>query len=109
MSVNALKAIDSAYIIYFSAITVIEITYLTEKEKIPQLALKRLLIALNEPSGNWKIIPIDLDIALSLSEIDRQIVPEMPDRIITATALYLNLPLVTRDTKITASIVNTIW
>jgi predicted nucleic acid-binding protein len=54
-------------------------------------------------------VPIDLEIALSLSEIDRQTVPEMPDRIISATALYLNIPLVTRDTKITASIVKTIW
>lgn len=105
---NALKAIDSADIIYLSAITIIEITHLTEKGKIPQLALDRLLIVLNKPSGNWKIIPIDLDIALTLSKIYRQIVPEMPDRIITATALYLDLPLVTRDTKITASIVNTI-
>ncbi|MGI0481226.1 hypothetical protein ACN4EE_10575 [Geminocystis sp. CENA526] len=55
------------------------------------------------------VIAIDLDIALSLPKIDRQVVPEMPDRIITATALYLNLPLITRDTKITASIVPTIW
>lgn len=39
----------------------------------------------------------------------RQIVPEMPDRIISATALYLNLPLITRDAQIIASIVETIW
>lgn len=109
LSDNALKAIDSADTVYLSAITIIEITYLTEKGKIPQLALDRLLIVLNKSSGNWRIIPIDLDIALTLSKIHRQIVPEMPDRIITATALYLNLPLVTRDTKITASIANTIW
>jgi PIN domain nuclease of toxin-antitoxin system len=35
--------------------------------------------------------------------------PDLPDRIIAATALRLNLPLVTRDRKIQASQVNSIW
>ena len=36
--------------------------------------------------------------------------PDMPDRIITATALAYHLPLVTRDSKIReAGIVRTIW
>ncbi len=33
----------------------------------------------------------------------------MPDRIIAATALHLGLPLVTRDHRIRASSVTTIW
>lgn len=109
LSETARKTIDSASKIYLSSITIIEITYLTEKGRIPELALTRLINALNQVSSNWQVIAIDLDIALSLAKIDRQVVPEMPDRIITATALYLNLPLITRDTKITASIVPTIW
>jgi PIN domain nuclease of toxin-antitoxin system len=109
LSEKALTAIDSADKVYLSSITVIEIIYLTEKGRIPQLALEKLLKGLNEIKSNWQVVPIDLEIALSLSEIDRQTVPEMPDRIISATALYLNIPLVTRDTKITASIVKTIW
>lgn len=109
LSQKALITIDLAKKIYISSITIIEIIYLTEKGRIPQLALEKLLEALNNINTNWQIVPIDLNIALSLSEIDRQIIPEMPDRIISATALYLNLPLVTRDTKITASIVETIW
>jgi PIN domain nuclease of toxin-antitoxin system len=37
-------------------------------------------------------------------------VPEMPDRIIAATALHLNCPLVTRDHKIRAfKDIITIW
>ena len=109
LSKTAQKAIDSASKIYFSSVTIIEIIYLTEKGRIPQLALTRLLNALNQQLGDWQVVAIDLDIALSLTKIDRQVVPEMPDRIITATALYLNLPLITCDTKITASIVQTIW
>jgi predicted nucleic acid-binding protein len=33
----------------------------------------------------------------------------MPDRIIAATALHLGLPLVTRDLRIQASGIPTIW
>jgi PIN domain nuclease of toxin-antitoxin system len=33
----------------------------------------------------------------------------MPDRIIAATALHLSVPLITRDRKIHASSIETIW
>jgi predicted nucleic acid-binding protein len=33
----------------------------------------------------------------------------MPDRIIAATALHLGVPLVSRDRKIQASSIHTIW
>jgi len=36
-------------------------------------------------------------------------VPDLPDRIIAATALSHNLPLVTADHKIRASRIPTIW
>jgi predicted nucleic acid-binding protein len=48
-------------------------------------------------------------VADALALVPRAIVPDMPDRIIAATALYLNLPLVTADHKIQASNVQTIW
>jgi predicted nucleic acid-binding protein len=44
-----------------------------------------------------------------LKEIARAAVPDMPDRIIAATAHHLGLPVVTRDRKILASSVQTIW
>jgi predicted nucleic acid-binding protein len=56
------------------------------------------------------LAPLDLSISETMQQIDRQIVPEMPDRIIAATALYLDLPLITRDLKIQAlSNLQTIW
>ena len=46
----------------------------------------------------------------TIREIDRATVPDMPDRIIAATALSLNLPLVTRDLKIQElTNIQTIW
>ena len=109
LSDNALQAIDLADKVYLSAVSLVEIVYLQEKGRIAQEALQRLVQALTDTNSNWKVVALDLDIALSLSQIERQAVPEMPDRIISATALYLNIPLVTRDTRITASIIQTIW
>ncbi len=41
--------------------------------------------------------------------IPRDQVPDMPDRIIAATAAHLGVPLISRDGKIRASSVTTIW
>jgi predicted nucleic acid-binding protein len=53
---------------------------------------------------------LSLAVAQVLGQVPKEEVPDMPDRIIAATALSLNLPLVTRDQKIQAtSSVQTIW
>jgi predicted nucleic acid-binding protein len=55
-----------------------------------------------------EIVPIDARVAHGLERIPRADVPDMPDRIIAATAVSLGVPLVTRDGKIRASTVHTI-
>lgn len=96
--------------IYISTISIIEITYLVEKERIASEVLTRVKTAIANPDVNLFEVPIDSNIANVLSEIDRLIVPEMPDRIIAATALYLQLPLITRDLKIqNLSNITVIW
>jgi len=44
-----------------------------------------------------------------LARIPRDSIPDMPDRIIAATAKHLGLSLISRDSKITASGINVIW
>ena len=39
----------------------------------------------------------------------RDVVPDMPDRIIAATAVHLGLPLITRDERIRSAGIKTIW
>jgi PIN domain nuclease of toxin-antitoxin system len=96
--------------IYISSISLIEITYLVEKGRITMEVLRRVVRALDSPSVNLFLCPIDRNIAVALQEIDRSIVPEMPDRVIAATALFLQAPLLTRDLKIRAlSNITTIW
>ncbi len=41
--------------------------------------------------------------------VDVTRVPDMPDRIIAATALHLSVPLVSKDSKIRLSGLATLW
>ena len=54
-------------------------------------------------------IPFDRNIALTLRQVDRSQLPDLPDRIIAATALYLNVPVISRDRRIQLSSIDTIW
>jgi len=83
--------------------------YLIEKGRLPEQDLTDLLNELQNPLSNFELVPIDLAITQTLRQIKRDEVPDMPDRIIAATALYLNVPLVTRDGKIRATNLATIW
>ena len=108
LSINAFEAIESASQINIASISIVEIIYLQEKGKLSGEALPRLnQIFASDP--NWRLIPLDFEIAKAIAQIPRVTVPEMPDRIIAATALYLNIPLVTKDSKIQAANVQTIW
>jgi predicted nucleic acid-binding protein len=65
--------------------------------------------AIGDPDVNVEIVPLDAEVVRAVRRIPAAAIPEMPDRIIAATALHLNLPLVTRDTKIRGAGLNTIW
>jgi predicted nucleic acid-binding protein len=51
----------------------------------------------------------DCRIVEKMASIPRSQVPDMPDRIIAATALQLMVPVVSRDAKIRALNLETIW
>ena len=95
--------------VFVSAITLVEIIYLIEKGRFPQSLFAGVMTALNDSASELTISFLDDEIAQAIQQIPRAIVPDMPDRIIAATALHLNLPLVTADHKIQASNVRTIW
>jgi predicted nucleic acid-binding protein len=69
----------------------------------------RLLDALADPDSLWVLVELDRPIALAVGHIPRAAVPDMPDRIIAATALSLGVPLITRDRRIQAAPIETIW
>lgn len=113
LSANACAALDEATQggdpIYVASISLVEVVYLVEKGRLPELALERLNNALADPASGFVTAPLDLAVAQALRRIPREVVPDMPDRIIAATALRLGLPLVTRDPDIQKTEVKTIW
>lgn len=113
LSANALASLNGAVQagepIYISSVSVIEVIYLVEKGRIPQAVLLQLFSELTQPNSGLRVVPVDLAIAQTIQTITRSAVPEMPDRIIAATALYLGVPLVTRDLRILATSLSTTW
>lgn len=103
---NAAAAGDHVFV---SAITVVEIVYLIDKGGFPQSLLTGVLNTLNDPTRELTLAALDDEIAQTMQQIPRATVPDMPDRIIAATALHLKLPLVTADHKIQAANIQTIW
>jgi PIN domain nuclease of toxin-antitoxin system len=102
-------AVQAGARIYVSAISVIEALYLVEKTKLPRSNLDDLVAAVSDPAVPIELLLIDLPVALKAEQIPCSLVPDRPDRVIAATALAHNLPLVTADKKIQSAPVTTIW
>ena len=113
LSANARNTIEQAATngnqIAFSAITLVEIVYLAEKGRIQADTFVRLLSAVRGQEAVLEVVPLDETVAGSLHLISRDQVPDMPDRIIAATALTLGVPVISRDRKIHLSTIRTIW
>lgn len=103
------EAIRDARDVFVSAISLVETVYLAERKRIPTDALRRLRAALADPNSGLFVATVDADVADALENISRDKVPDMPDRIIAATALRLGLPLVTCDRRIQSAGIQTIW
>lgn len=92
-----------------ASVTLAEIIYLIEKDRIHPLSFSRILAALEQENPVLVEIPFDRYIAQAMQHVDRNQVPDLPDRIVAATALFLGVPVISRDRKIQSSIVDTIW
>jgi PIN domain nuclease of toxin-antitoxin system len=103
------QAATDGHQVGFSSITLAEIIYLSEKGRISPLTLNELLAEVDRPNSVLMEVPFNRQIAQTMQSIDRTQVPDLPDRIIAATALYHNIPLISRDRKIQLSTINTIW
>ena len=96
-------------VIYVPTICLVEIVYLQEKGRIPVELKAQLDAALQTEATGLVMAALTPEIADAVACVPRSDVPDMPDRIIAATAVYLGLPLISRDRAIQLSDVETMW
>jgi len=92
-----------------SAISVAEMVYLIEKGRIPANALQDLHTATADPNAVLQHVPLDENIAMKMAEFSRQDLPDLPDRVIAATAHFYGVPVLSRDHRIRSSKIQSIW
>lgn len=113
LSANAAKAIDNACResrIIISSISVWEIAILNHRGRLKLTIDSKDWVRKTESLPFIRFIPVDNTIALCSVNLPGLFHPDPADRIITATAMTMDLPLVTRDKKIIEyPHVKTIW
>ena len=108
------QAADEGRKIALSSISLAEVAYLVEKGRLPNDAFENLRQAIKDPEHIFEEEFFTSDIAAAMRLVPRSAVPDMPDRMLAATAVFLGVPLISRDGlsrdgRIRASGVKTVW
>ena len=92
------------------SIVLVEAVFLMQRQRIPKLRVSQLFELPEDTGANFYVVPLNMAVAQAVSDFGPAAIPDMPDRIIAATARALNLPLITVDPIITESeLVEVIW
>jgi PIN domain nuclease of toxin-antitoxin system len=86
------ESIQAGDPIFVASISVVEITYLVEKGRLPESALQTLRVALADPTFGLVPVALDLRVADAIRRISRDSVPDLPDRVIAATVAVAEAP-----------------
>ena len=93
-------------IIIIPSVVLAEIMFIAKKGKVA-LSFEETLKKIEEYE-NFDIAPLDIDILKVANKIKVDL--EMHDRLIVATSLYFEIPLITKDQQIKKTgIVTTVW
>lgn len=96
--------------IVIPSIVLVETIFLVQRARLDEEVVKTLLALTENPDDGIYIYPLNKAVVQALSHVGPAAIPELVDRIIAATALHLDLPLLTTDASIQASkLVKTIW
>ncbi len=93
--------------IFIPCIVFFELLYLVEKKRIVYDFDSFLVIV--SSSKNYNVEPLCLPIIKTTKKIPREKVPDPWDRLIAATSIHLNLPLITRDATLKEIGLDVVW
>ena len=92
--------------IFIPSIVVAEALSVFDKKRI-SFNFKKLFKQIND-SENFVLVALDYPILQKM--VDLKDIPELHDKIIVSTAMYLNLPIITKDKHLqTLSYIKEIW
>jgi PIN domain nuclease of toxin-antitoxin system len=92
-----------------SAISLAEVVYLIEKNRLPASAYEELVNALADPEHVLTEAACTAAIVAAMRRVPRLHVPDMPDRLVAATAIYFDVPVLSRDGRIRGADLKTVW
>ena len=95
--------------IAISTISLAEVVYLIEKNRLPSSAYDELTQVLADPEHVFTEAVFTAAIVQAMRQVPRDEVPDMPDRMVAATAVYFDVPVISRDRRIRAASQKTIW
>ena len=103
------SSLAAGRVLYVSAVSMAEILYLDEKGRLPAGYLSKVLAEVRRPDSGIAETPFTARVVEVMARVPKDLVPDLPDRMIAATALHLGLPLVTADHRIRAASLHTVW
>ena len=114
LSRRARRILDSAEEgrtqILVPSIVLVEAIFLMQRQRIPKSRVLQLFELSEDADANFYVVPLNMAVARAVSDFGPAAIPDMPDRIIAATARALDVPLITVDPIITESeLVEVIW
>ena len=113
LSATAGKFIDQAATtgrrVIVATVSLAEIVYLVEKSRLVSNSYTDLKAALDDPDHVFKEAALTGEVVDAMRRVSRAEIPDMPDRIVAATAVYFGVPVISRDGRIRSSSLQTIW
>jgi len=106
-----LDSADEGYAqVLVPSIALVEAVFLVQRQRVPATALSALFALSESKDASIRVMPLDMTVARTVGDFGPAAIPEMPDRIIAATARALGVPLITADPAIAASsLVDVVW
>ena len=103
------KAAMARHKIAVSSISLAEVVFLVEKSRLKPSVYEDFKQALADPEHVFCEATFNASVVESMRTVLRAEVPDMPDRIVAATGVYFGVPVLSRDRRIRAANLETIW